>query len=48
MRGNLSRDDLPMWRWSELITDDFFIDLPPDFSWDLVPEELKVEESKAA
>jgi hypothetical protein len=37
-----------MWRWSELITDDFFIDLPPDFSWDLVPEELKVEESKAA
>ncbi|MDR3001124.1 MAG: hypothetical protein LBU89_07655, partial [Fibromonadaceae bacterium] len=48
MRGNLSRDDLPMWRWSELITDDFFIDLPPDFSWDLVPEELKAEESKAA
>jgi hypothetical protein len=37
-----------MWRWSELITDDFFIDLPPDFSWDLVPEELKAEESKAA
>ncbi|MDR3000183.1 MAG: hypothetical protein LBU89_02870 [Fibromonadaceae bacterium] len=48
MSHNLTRDHLPMWRWSELITDDFFIDLPPDFSWDLVPEELKVEESKAA
>ena len=45
----LTRDDLPMWRWASLVTPDFFINLPPDFNWDLVPGDDKpAEEAKAA
>ena len=37
-----------MWRWASLVTPDFFINLPPDFNWDLVPGDDKpAEEAKA-
>jgi hypothetical protein len=35
-RITLSREDLPVWRWLELVTLESFVEIPPNFTW---PEE---------
>jgi hypothetical protein len=29
----LTREDLPVWRWSELVTPESFVEIPPNFTW---------------
>jgi hypothetical protein len=41
----LSMEDLPVWRWSALVTEDSFVKIPPNFTWpdeeDEPEEEIK-------
>jgi hypothetical protein len=43
----LSMEDLPVWRWSALVTEDSFVKIPPNFTWPDEEDEPD-EEIKAA
>jgi hypothetical protein len=44
----LSREDLPVWRWSELVTPKSFVEIPPNFTWPEDWEDEPAEDNKVA